>query len=136
MNITQDVSKRVVTIEHPNLGAVIMSEHLKKCESAPLSDTATISDPGWGGGRVYQVKKDKARKITVEVATGSVDELFLQRCKRFLTIPFSLEWIDESNGAIESQAGVGLECYIKDAANDRGADTQTFEIYSLEYSGD
>lgn len=135
-NIRKDESLKFVTIEHPVLGTHVINDNLVNISTAPLSDTEEISDPGAGGGRVVKFKKDTARMISVEVQVGSYAELFLTRTKRYRKQYFSLQWADESNGLIESQGGNGLECHTKDTENNRGSDTKTFEIVSLEYSGD
>jgi len=135
-NITKDESKKTVTIEHPNLGAVVLNQHLKNIISEPISDTEEISEPGYGGARVVKNKVDTARKISVEVATGSIGELFLRRTLRFKKTPFTLQWLDASNSLIEIQGGDARECFTKDVANNRNADTITFEIMSMVYSGD
>lgn len=135
-NVTRDVSKKVVTIEHPKLGAVILNQHLKNIIIEPISDVEEISEPGFGGARVIKVKKDTARKITVEVATGTVGELFLRRTMLFKLTDYALQWVDSSNSVLETQAGSALECRTKLIPNDRNSDTTSFEIYSMAYTGD
>lgn len=135
-NITRDESKLFVAIDHDKLGQRSFNENLFNIVSEPMSDASEVSDPGVGGGRVVKIKKDTARKISVEVQTGSEAELFLRRTTRYKLTPFTISWSDERNGAIEAQKGTGSECYTKDVANDRGADTITFEIWSMNYSGD
>ena len=135
-NITKDESKKSVSFEHPNLGAIVISDHLKNIISEPVSDTEEISEPGCGGGRVVKNKKDTARKLSFEVNVGSAGELFLRRTRRFKNTQFFLQWIDASNSLIEAQGGSGSECFMKDVPNDRNADTITFEIFSMNYSGD
>ena len=135
-NVRKDESLKTVTISHENLGTIVVNEHLRNIISEPISDSEEISDPGYGGGRVVKNKKDTARKITLEVAVGSAAELFLRRTIRYKNTPFSLQWADGSNQAIEEQSGTGNNCTTKDIPNDRNADTISFEIMSLEYSGD
>jgi len=133
-NITKDESKKNVACEHPNLGAIVMSEHLKNIISEPISDTEEISEPGFGGGRVVKNKVDKARKISVEVAVGSPGETWLRETLLFKKTPYFLQWVDDSSEFFP-QGGSASECFTKDVANDRNADTITFEIYSMDYTG-
>lgn len=134
VNMTND--KLFFSASHTNLGDISDNGNLVNIISEPLSDTSEVRDPGVGGDRVRVTKADKGRKISVEVATGSTLERYLRRCMRYRNTDFTCLWADERVGGNE-QEGQGTECRVKPAtANDRGAETVTFEIESLNYTGD
>ena len=130
-----DISKKSVTVSHPNLGDIVVNEHLRNIISEPVSDTEEIGTPGFGGGRTVKNMVDKSRKITIEVNIGSQAEFFMRRMLRYKNTEFSINWSDESSAA-GTQGGQGEECFAKDVSNDRSAETISFEITSLNYSGD
>lgn len=135
-NITMDGKKLFFSMVHSNLGSISDNSNLINVISEPISDTFEIRDPGVGGGRVKINKADTGRKITVEVQTGSNLELILRRAIRYKNTEFECSWSDERvSDAIQS--GSGSECSVNpNIANDRSAETTSFEIYSMNYSGD
>lgn len=135
-NVRQDDSLLFVTVQHPNVGMIVINANLVDVKTSQISDTTEISDPGIGGGRVIKFKKDNAKKIEVEVQTLSEAENYFRRVRRYKSIPFSIQWSDNRNITQDPQGGVGLECYLMDSDNERTAETATFEIISLSYSGD
>lgn len=134
-NVTQDMSKLFATFSHPNLGDFSDNGNLVNVIPEPLSDTDEFTEPGAGGDRVHKGKKDKSKKISIEVQTGTPIEHYLRRAIRYKNTKFICSWSDErTEGYVQS--GNGRECIIKDTPNDRNAETQTFEITSMDYSGD
>ena len=135
-NVTQDTSKLFFTANHPNLGSIAENDNLNNVISEPISDSFEVSDPGVGGGRVKKNKTDKGRKITIECQTGSNLDNYLRRCIRYRKTEFNCLWSDERVQGNEQQ-GNGRECTVNpNSANDRGSDTMSYEIYSMNYSGD
>ena len=135
-NIRNDKSLLFVTIVHPTVGTTTMNANLLTVKTSQVSDTTEVSDPGVGGGRVISIVKDTAKKIEIEVQNLSADEAFFRRIARYKGIPFSITWSDMRSSATNGLSGTGNECYLMDAENDRTAESTTFEITSLSYTGD
>jgi hypothetical protein len=135
-NITMDSKKLFFTMVHSNLGSIADNSNLINITSEPISDTFEVRDPGVGGGRVKINKADTGRKLTIEVQTGSTLELMLRRAIRYKNTEFTCLWADE-RVSTNIQGGSASECSVNpNIANDRGAETVSFEIYSMNYSGD
>lgn len=135
-NIRNDKSLLIVTIVHPTVGTTTMNANLLNVKTSQVSDTTEVSDPGVGGGRVISIIKDTAKKIEIEVQNLSADEAFFRRIARYKGIPFSITWTDMRSSATGGLSGTGNECYLMDTENDRTAESTTFEITSLTYTGD
>ena len=135
-NIRNDKSLLFCTITHPNIGTTTMNANLLNIKTSQISDTTEVSDPGVGGGRVISIIKDNAKKIEVEVQNLSADEAFFRRIARYKGIPFVVTWSDSRSSATSGLSGTGNECYLMDTENDRTAESTTFEITSLSYTGD
>lgn len=135
-NIRNDKSLLFVTIVHPTVGTTVMNANLLNVKTGQVSDTTEVSDPGVGGGRVISIVKDTAKKIEIEVQNLSADEAFFRRIARYKGIPFSITWSDMRSSATDGLSGTGNECYLMDTENDRTAESTTFEITSLTYTGD
>ncbi len=136
MSSTLLIKKRMsATIEHPNLGSYFFNKNLVSIQTDPISDTEEVSEPGIGGNRMIGIVEDGAKKITIEVQTASLDEAFLRRIQNFPEVEFSVQWIDARNAAA-TVGGTGTKCILKRPGNNRTDDTQTFEIYAGEYTGD
>lgn len=135
-NIRNDKSLLFVTIVHPTVGTTTMNANLLSVKTSQVSDTTEVSDPGVGGGRVISIVKDTAKKIEIEVQNLSADEAFFRRIARYKGIPFSITWSDMRSSATAGLSGTGNECYLMDTENDRTAESTTFEITSLTYTGD
>jgi hypothetical protein len=135
-NFTVDSKKLFFTASHPSLGDISENDNLINVISEPISDTFEIRDPGVGGGRVKVNKADKGRKITVECQTGSNLDNYLRRCIRYRNTEFNCLWSDERVSTNEQQ-GNGRECTVNpNSANDRSSETMSYEIISMNYSGD
>lgn len=135
-NITMDSKKLFFVASHPNLGDISDNENMMNVISEPISDVFEVRDPGVGGGRVKINKADKGRRISIECQVGSTLESYLRRCIRYRNTEFTCSWSDE-RVSTNIQQGQGRECTVNpNVANDRGAETITFEIISLDYSGD
>lgn len=135
-NVRNDKSLLFVTIVHPSVGTTTMNANLLNVKTSQLSDTTEVSDPGVGGGRVISIIKDTAKKIEIEVQNLSADENFFRRIARYKGIPFTLTWSDMRSSVTDGLSGTGNDCYLMDTENDRTADSTTFEITSLLYTGD
>ena len=135
-NIRNDKSLLFVTIVHPTVGTTTMNVNLLNVKTSQVSDTTEVSDTGVGGGRVISIVKDTAKKIEIEVQNLSADEAFFRRIARYKGIPFSITWSDMRSSATDGLSGTGNECYLMDTENDRTAESTTFEITSLSYTGD
>ena len=134
-NITGDGSKLFFVASHPNLGDISDNENLTNVISEPLSDISEVRDPGVGGGRIMIIKADKGRRLSIECGTGSPLDTYLRRCIRYRFTEFTCNWSDERFPDVQS--GQGRQCKVSpNAANDRQAETMTYEIISLDYSGD
>jgi len=135
-NITFDSKKLFFTMVHPNLGSISDNSNLMSITSEPISDSFEVRDPGVGGGRVRINKADTGRKLTIEVQTGSQLELQLRRAMRYKNTDFTCMWSDE-RVSDNIQGGSASECSVNpNIANERGAETISFEIYAMTYSGD
>lgn len=135
-NVRNDKSLLFCTIVHPTIGTTTMNANLLNIKTSQLSDTTEVSDPGVGGGRIISITKDTAKKIEVEVQNLSADEAFFRRIARYKGIPFTITWSDLRSSATDGLSGTGNDCYLMDTENDRTADSTTFEITSLTYTGD
>lgn len=135
-NINMDSKKLFFTMVHTYLGSISDNSNLLNVTSEPISDSFEVREPGVGGGRVVNNKADTGRKLTVEVQVGSPLELFLRRAGRYKNTDFTCMWSDE-RVSDNIQGGSGSECRVNpNIANDRGAETISFEIYAMTYSGD
>ncbi len=131
----RDESLISMTINHPNLGSGFLHANLENIQTEYFTDPVTVSEPGKGGGVVISIKAGTARKIMVEVKSGTSEDKFLRDCQKFLTVPFVLNWEDARN-PLSIQGGVGSDCVIMPTTNDTGAETRTYEIACTIYNGD